>query len=117
MRINVKKIFIVAAIIFIIVGIIFMLTEVLYPRDDTVKCSLDGKEALKLERYEKEEHYYVSFKRQGREKVFECTKEQYDFMANVKQIYILYRENYFNRNKGEILKVDEVPIANYLRGM
>lgn len=117
MKISVKKALIIIAAIFIAVGIIFTCTEVLYPRNEIIQGSIDGKEGVKLDKYQKDSYLYVSFKQQNKENILECTKDQYQFMTNDKQIYILYRVNYFNRNKGKVLKVDDVPIPNYQRGM
>ncbi len=46
-----------------------------------------------------------------------CTKEQYDFMINGRPLYILYRKDFFNRTKGKVLKVDNIPIDNSNRGI
>ncbi|MDF2884187.1 MAG: hypothetical protein K0R54_4754 [Clostridiaceae bacterium] len=117
MTVRGKRVLITIAALLITIGIIFMCTDVLYPRNRIIQGSLDGREGLKIEKYEKDNYLYVSFKQQNKENILECTKDQYEFMTNDKQIYILYRENYFNRNKGKILKVDDVPISNYFRGM
>lgn len=117
MTVRGKRILIIIAALLITTGIIFICTDVLYPRSRIIQGSLDGKEGLKLEKYQKNNYFYVSFKQQNRENILECTEDQYEFMTNDIQIYILYKENYFNRNKGRILRVDAVPIPNYFRGM
>lgn len=112
-----KNVFLLIAIIVIAIALAFMFTDVISPRNDIVQGSLEKSDSLQLIKTQNNNNYYVSFKQINKEIKLTCTKEQYDFMSNGQQIYILYKKNFFNRNKGTVLKVDNSPIDNSYRGM
>lgn len=100
--------------ILLLFSAVYSAIEYFYPRDFGVAGSIDGKtNPLKIEKFEKDNHYYISFQYQqnvNKEMQLVCTKEQYDFMTDGKEYHIVYRENFFNRNLGKILKLDDKPI-------
>ena len=112
---TIKKKVIWTVVILIIIGLVFAMTEVFFPRITLAEGSLDGNKLPDiLQKYEKDNHYYVSFNDSNGKNELECTKAQYDFMTADIQIYIVYEKNYFNRQKGTILKVDDAPVNRYM---
>lgn len=107
-----KKILIFIILILFILGVIYLTIELFFPRDLEISGTLNPKEdVLKLEKLEKNGLYYISFNSQTKKKInIECSKQQYDFVVNDKEYYILYRLNFFNRKKAKILMIDDKPM-------
>jgi hypothetical protein len=101
-------------LLLMVTGILYLSIEIFYPRDFSISGSAYGTNIFyRLEKSKEENHYYISvIEQQNATKVIklECIKEQYDFLLGEKECHIFYRINFFNRNKGKILKIDDKPI-------
>ena len=107
-KVNVKgdkaKALVSLILILVIAGIFYLSMEFLYPRDFQNKVSIGGN--ISISELGKDNNYYISY-----DKIkLKCTKEQYDFLVNGNESYIYYRLNFFYRNIGKILEVDDKPI-------
>lgn len=111
-----KKILIFSLILFLL-GVIYLSIELIFPREFEISGTLYSKdESLNLEKSERNSQYYISFNDTSKKKIeIECNKQQYDFIVNDREYYIIYRLNFFNRKKAKIIMLDDKPIYNDIK--
>jgi hypothetical protein len=98
------------AIVLMLLVLVFSIFFLTNPRDNGVSGNIG-----KLQKSEKDNHYYISFLGQQDDKTIklECTKKQYDFIGSkAVEYHIFYRLNFFNKKAGKILEVDDKPIIH-----
>lgn len=108
---NKNKIILIVVLILFVIGILYLAMELFYPREVDISGTFGAKnDEFRLEKSEKNNRYYVNFLKNNKKIEMECSKTQYDLLSKDVQYYIVYRENFFNRNKGKILTLDNNPI-------
>lgn len=107
---NKTKIILVSILILFIIGIAYLAIEFLFPREAAISGIYGAKEDdFKVETLQKNNQYYISLYSEPNKKIeIKCTKKQYDFFIIGRQYNIVYRVNFFNRNKGKILELSNV---------